>query len=105
VFLWVASRLADLSSWSSLEVDHAFSHHFPGRFGANEDVHSNFDLWITVHTSQSGPMADKGWTQRRHGVKQYAWWVDGIHTTLRESDDSKLCLMVIIGVTLDGTSA
>jgi transposase-like protein len=50
-------------------------------------------------------MADKGWTQRRHGVKQYAWWVDGIHTTLRESDDSKLCLLVIIGVTLDGTSA
>jgi len=69
-------------------------------------VHSNLNLWITVHTSQSNPMDDKGWTQRRLDGKQYAyWWVDGIYTTLRESDDSKLCLLVIIGVTPDGTSA
>jgi hypothetical protein len=89
-----------------LEFDHAFGHHFPGRFRANEDVHSNLNLCITVHTSQSNPMDDKGWTQRRLDGKQYAyWWVDGIYTTLRESDDSKLCLLVIIGVKPDGTSA
>lgn len=36
--------------------------------------------------------------------KQYAnWWVDGIYTALRESDDPKLCLLVIIGVTAAGT--
>ena len=29
--------------------------------------------------------------------------VDGIYTTLRESDDPRLCLLVIIGVTADGT--
>lgn len=46
----------------------------------------------------------KGWTQRSLEGKQYAyWWVDGIYTTLRESDDPKLCLLVIIGVTPDGT--
>ena len=46
----------------------------------------------------------KGWTRRCLDGQQYAyWWVDGIHTTLRESDDPKLCLLVIIGVRPDGT--
>lgn len=46
----------------------------------------------------------QGWTRRRLDDRQYAyWWVDGIYTTLRESDDPKLCLLVIIGVTADGT--
>lgn len=31
------------------------------------------------------------------------WWVDGIDTTLSETDDPRLCLLVIIGVTADGT--
>lgn len=46
----------------------------------------------------------QGWTQRDLTGQQYAyWWVDGIDTTLRESDDPKLCLLVIIGVRPDGT--
>jgi putative transposase len=45
-----------------------------------------------------------GWAGRSLDDKQYAyWWVDGIDTTLRESDDPKLCLLVIIGVRPDGT--
>ena len=45
----------------------------------------------------------KGWAGRSLAGKEYAyWWVDGIYTTLRESDDPKLCLLVIIGVTADG---
>jgi transposase-like protein len=47
---------------------------------------------------------DQGWAGRRLDGKQSAdWWVDGIDTTLRESDDPKLCLRVIIGVTADGS--
>ena len=46
----------------------------------------------------------KGWSARRLDGKQYAyWWVDGIDTTLRESEEPKLCLLVIIGVRADGT--
>jgi transposase-like protein len=46
----------------------------------------------------------QGWTRRDLTDKQYAyWWADGIYTTLRESDAPKLCLLVIIGVTADGT--
>jgi putative transposase len=46
----------------------------------------------------------RGWTRRSLEGKAYAyWWVDGIYTTLRESDAPKLCLLVIIGVTADGT--
>jgi putative transposase len=45
-----------------------------------------------------------GWTGRDLTGKQYAyWWADGIYTPLRESDDPRLCLLVIIGVTADGT--
>jgi transposase-like protein len=48
--------------------------------------------------------AYQGWAGRRLEGKQYAyWWVDGIYTTLRERDDPKLCLLVVIGVTADGT--
>lgn len=46
----------------------------------------------------------QGWAGRCLEGKEYAyWWVDGIYTTLRESDDPRLCLLVIIGVTADGT--
>ena len=46
----------------------------------------------------------QGWAGRCLEGQQYAyWWVDGIYTTLRESDDPRLCLLVIIGVTADGT--
>ncbi len=46
----------------------------------------------------------QGWTRRSLEGKQYAYfWVDGIYTPLRESEDPKLCLLVIIGVTADGT--
>jgi len=45
----------------------------------------------------------QGWTRRRLEGKAHAyWWADGIYTPLRESDDPKLCLLVIIGVTADG---
>ena len=44
------------------------------------------------------------WTHRDLSGQRYAyWWVDGIYTTLRETDDPRLCLLVIIGVTADGT--
>jgi transposase-like protein len=44
------------------------------------------------------------WTQRSLQGAQYAyWWVDGIYTPLRESEDPKLCLLVIIGVRADGS--
>ena len=46
----------------------------------------------------------QGWSRRSLEGKEYAyWWVDGIYTALRESDDPKLCLLVIIGVTAEGT--
>jgi putative transposase len=46
----------------------------------------------------------QGWTRRDLSGQSYAyWWVDGIYTTLRETDDPRLCLLVIIGVTADGT--
>jgi transposase-like protein len=46
----------------------------------------------------------RGWASRSLADSRYAyWWVDGIHTTLRESDDPRLCLLVIIGVRADGT--
>lgn len=38
-------------------------------------------------------------TDRQHAY----WWGDGIYTTLRETDDPRLCRLVIIGVTADGT--
>lgn len=48
--------------------------------------------------------AYQGWTRRSLQGQAYAyWWVEGIHTALRESDDPKLCLLVIIGVTAEGT--
>jgi transposase-like protein len=47
---------------------------------------------------------DQDWARRRLEDKESAdWWVDGIDTTLRESDDPKLCRLVIIGVTADGS--
>jgi transposase-like protein len=46
----------------------------------------------------------RGWAGRSLAEQQYAyWWVDGIYTSLRESDDPKLCLLVIIGVRADGS--
>lgn len=36
-----------------------------------------------------------------HYVDVY-WWADGIHTGLRQEDDARQCLLVIIGVTPDG---
>jgi putative transposase len=46
----------------------------------------------------------RDWACRSLEGKQYAyWWVDGIYTPLRESDDPKLCLLVIIGVRAEGT--
>ena len=46
----------------------------------------------------------QGGTRRDLSARQYAyWWVDGIYTTLRETDDPRRCLLVIIGVTADGT--
>jgi len=43
------------------------------------------------------------WAARDLSERRYVyWWADGIHTGVREEDDPKLCLLVIIGVRLDG---
>jgi transposase-like protein len=44
------------------------------------------------------------WVKRDRSEQRYVyWWADGIHTGVREEDDPRLCLLVIIGVRLDGT--
>ena len=44
-----------------------------------------------------------GWMKRDLSASRYVyWWVDGIHTGLRQEDDVRQCLMVIIGVTPEG---
>ena len=46
----------------------------------------------------------QAWTRRSLVDQTYAyWWVDGIYTPLRGSEDPRLCLLVIIGVRRDGT--
>jgi putative transposase len=46
----------------------------------------------------------QGWSRRSLAGQRYAyWWVDGIYTPLRGADDPRLCLLVVIGVTADGT--
>ena len=50
--------------------------------------------------------ASRHWASRALADRRDAdGWVDGIHTTLRESDDPRLCLRVIIGVRADDTTA
>ncbi len=45
----------------------------------------------------------QAWNRRSLADERYAyWWADGIYTTLRSSDDPRLCLLVIIGVKADG---
>jgi len=44
------------------------------------------------------------WAKSDLSEQRYVyWWADGIHTGVREADDPRLCLLVIIGVRLDGT--
>lgn len=44
------------------------------------------------------------WMKRDLTGCQYVyWWADGIHASLRGEDDARQCLLVIIGVKLDGT--
>lgn len=44
-----------------------------------------------------------GWMKRDLSSQRYVyWWADGIHTGLRQEDDARACLLVIIGVTPDG---
>jgi len=46
----------------------------------------------------------QGWSCRSLADSEYTyWWLDGIYNTLRERDDPRLCLLVIIGVHADGT--
>ncbi len=61
----------------------------PGRAGASEGA-----------VERGVPGLD---TAQPGGQEHAYWWVDGIYTPLRQSDDPKLCLLVIIGVTADGT--
>ena len=43
------------------------------------------------------------WMKNDLSTKRYVyWWADGVHTSLRSETDSRQCLLVIIGVTLDG---
>lgn len=45
-----------------------------------------------------------GWMKRDLSGSRYVyWWADGVHTGLRGEDDARQCLLVIIGVRLDGT--
>lgn len=45
-----------------------------------------------------------GWMKRDLSSCRYVyWWADGIHTGLRQEDDARQCLLVIIGVKPDGT--
>lgn len=43
------------------------------------------------------------WMKRDLTASRYVyWWADGIHTGLRQEDDARQCLLVIIGVLPDG---
>ena len=51
--------------------------------------------WATDYTD---------WMKRDLSDTRYVyWWADGVHTSLRAEDDARQCLLVIIGVKLDGT--
>lgn len=51
--------------------------------------------WATDYTA---------WMKRDLSDARYVyWWADGVHTSLRAEDDARQCLLVIIGVKLDGT--
>jgi transposase-like protein len=44
------------------------------------------------------------WMKRDLSGSRYVyWWADGVYTSLRGEDDARQCLLVIIGVRLDGT--
>jgi len=44
-----------------------------------------------------------GWMKRDLSGSRYVyWWADGVHTSLRGEDDARQCLLVVIGVRLDG---
>lgn len=44
------------------------------------------------------------WMKRDLATSQYVyWWADGVHTSLRGEDAGRQCLLVIIGVKLDGS--
>jgi transposase-like protein len=43
------------------------------------------------------------WMKRDLSASRYLyWWADGIYTAVREEDDARQCLLVIIGVTAEG---
>jgi transposase-like protein len=43
------------------------------------------------------------WMKRDLSASRFvSWWADGIHTGLRQEDDARQCLLVIIGVRPDG---
>jgi len=45
----------------------------------------------------------QAWARRDLSAQRYVyWWADGVHTGVREADDPRLCLLVIIGVRCDG---
>lgn len=44
------------------------------------------------------------WQQRRFDGKRYVYiWADGIHFGIRLSEDERMCILVIMGATVDGT--
>ncbi len=50
--------------------------------------------WATEHDA---------WMKRDLAANRYVyWWADGIHTGLRQEEDARQCLLVIIGVMPDG---
>ena len=50
--------------------------------------------WASEHSA---------WMKRDLSASRYVyWWADGIHTGLRQEEDARQCLLVIIGVMPDG---
>ena len=59
---------------------------------------------VVSRLKAEGAREHTGWSRRDPTEQRYVYgWADGIHTGVREEDDPKLCLRVIIGVRLDGT--
>jgi transposase-like protein len=64
--------------------------------GLSPDVVSRLKAqWATEYAN---------WMKRNLAGSRYVyWWADGVHASLRGEDDARQCLLVIIGVRLDGT--
>src|SRR5512134_3052151 len=59
-------------------------------------------MWSAGSRPRGRP-SNAGWMKRDLCAHRYLyWWADGIHTGVREEDDARSCLLIIIGVTAEG---